>query len=111
MRMILLVTIFLIASCNGTIARKVICAELTRIEIKPFITRDLSLQFNRCRLKCFDINKWETVPDKLCGEKFVSGNYALEECDETIGMTKEIWAKEIRPKIIRMNEIRRTNCK
>jgi len=68
MRMIttLLWMIFFLSSCRS-FERQVICQEIDKYQIKPIPLCDVSFQFNRCRCRCFDYNKWETLPDiKKC---------------------------------------------
>jgi len=58
----LLSTIFFLNSCRS-FERQVICKEIDLYQIKPVPMCDISFQFNRCRCRCFDYNKWETLPD------------------------------------------------
>jgi len=62
----LLLTIFLVSGCNS-FQTKVICKQIKDYEIKPLPLCDVSFQFNRCRCRCFDYNKWTTYSDiKTC---------------------------------------------
>ena len=63
---ILLLTIFSLSSCRS-FERQVICKEIDSYKIKPSPMCDISFKFNRCRCRCFDYNKWETLSDiKQC---------------------------------------------
>lgn len=60
---------------------------------------DISIKFDRCRVRCFSIDKFVQVNDRYCGEAFKSGNYSLEKCEGVAGFTNRAWAIEAKPKI------------
>lgn len=54
----------------------------------------------RCRVRCYDYNKLETVSDNKCNDEdtiFRSGNYPIEECDQVLGPSIQFFAEELRP--------------
>lgn len=69
--------------------------------IEPRALADISFKFNRCRLRCYDFNKLETIADDNCGENFESGDYPLEACEGVIGAYVDDFATELRPKILK----------
>lgn len=118
---IALLTIFL-TSCKN---QKFICSEIKGNRIDPVVMYDVSFVFNRCRARCFDPNEWKTIDSNLCPsmpqgeivEEFLDGeflnsiNLPIEECEGMAGFKIEPIAREIRPKIKRLNEIYVDNCK
>lgn len=106
-----IVTTFLVSSCRGI------------KPLRPQIRYDVSFQFNRCRVKCFnpdtlkdtkdtDCNRYykredwpNPIPDYFELEEregkskfwFKGGNYTLEQCDDLVGIKKSDYAIEIRP--------------
>lgn len=128
--MIMLLTIFL-NSCKT----KIICAQIKSAEIKPLKLCDISFQFKRCRCRCFDINKWNTLPIKQCTElatyadenpqsftpenidssldkisQSESVNLPIESCDAIGGFTLNDMAKEIMPNIKKLNAVKNDYC-
>lgn len=108
--MILLSMTFLV-SCK----QKIICEQVKGAQIKPIIMKDISFQFNRCRLRCFDFNKWAELPMNKC-EGFAqlteekSINLPLEVCDELVGFDLEDIALEVKPKIKKLSTIKSDLC-
>lgn len=106
--MILALTIFW-ASCTST--------------LRPQVSADVSFKFDRCRVRCYDMETAKKTSDNKCNrfykkdryptnwyefytldrrEKqdvlvFKSGNYHINTCDELIGFYAEPVAKEIMP--------------
>ena len=103
----MLLTTFLISSCKTGI----ICKEINKAKIRPLVNCDLSLQFKRCRCRCVDYNTITKVDDKFCGENFVSKDYPIDTCEGLSGSFIEDWAKEIKPKVNRLNRVKRAYCK
>jgi len=103
---IVLATIFLV-SCRGAL----ICKEIKSTVIKPLVNCDISLEFKRCRCRCFNLNNFTKLDDKLCGEDFESGNYPIETCNNVAGFILDDWTTEIKPKIKKLDRIKRDNCK
>lgn len=103
----ILLTIFLV-SCKGP-------------RIKPQVIGDISFQFERCRLTCFDIMKMSSTRKEKCnitkkipkefpifyseeydeeGDrylKFNPGNYSLQVCDGLIGFHVDTYATKVKP--------------
>ena len=122
--MILLLTISL-SSCRTAI----VCSQINSAQIKPLKLCDASFQFNRCRCRCFDMNKWQTLPLNQCGMELnhneegvnkILGvteqlsdtvNYPLEACDGFVGFNADDMANEIRPKIKKLDAIKGDYCK
>ena len=92
--------ILLVSSCQST----------------NYVMGDLSIKYNRCRIRCYNIDLLETVPEFNCDKKlsdnfpvfydrrdnflkFISGNYPLEVCDQLIGFYANDFAKKIKPQI------------
>ena len=125
--MTLLWMIFLV-SCKS----QIVCSQIKEAEIKPTPMCDISLQFNRCRCRCFDVNKWDTLPLRYCPDmrtelgfvdysdsfakdkKFSSTeavNLPLNACDGLVGFHFTYIADNIRPKVKQLNIIKEDNCK
>jgi hypothetical protein len=74
----------LLSSCNAP-------------KVKPVVLGHISIEFNRCRAWCWDINTRSRLPDKRCGDKFESGNYPISYCDGFMGFHEDDWAVSILP--------------
>ena len=103
----LLLTTFLVGSCRT----KIICTEVRTATIEALPLCDISFKFNRCRCRCFNLNNFSNVDDVACGEGFKSGNYDLEYCEGISGFYIEDWALEVKPKVKKLDRIKRDNCK
>lgn len=104
--MITLPMIFLSISCKT----KIICNQVNSARIENMRLCDLSLQFNRCRCRCFNINEFKTVEDAACGEDFQGGNHPIDYCEGISGFFVEDWAKEMKPKVKKLSNIRKDWC-
>lgn len=105
---ILLLMIFLTAaSCKQA---KVVCKQIRKTDIKALPLCDISFQFNRCTCSCYDLETNTNVNDKYCGEGFESKAYPLETCEGLAGFFVEDWAKEVIPKIKKLNTIKKDYC-
>jgi len=129
---IITLTIFSISGCKD----KIICAEIKSAEIKPVVLYDVSFTFKRCRVRCFDANKWTTLPISSCPVlsayasdyaesvvnfneldldtkkiNFDAVNLPLEQCEGVAGFSLEDHAKEIGPKVKELNQIKVDNCR
>lgn len=123
--MILPLMIFIV-SCETQ--QKIYCAQIKSATIKPLLLRDINFQFNRCRIRCFDVNTWGELPFNQCapvqaGIEFTSfkedviikgkkmaENYPIELCDGIAGFTNTDMAVEIKPKIKKLNSIKNDLC-
>lgn len=128
---ILMLMTFLI-SCKN---QKFICREIKNNMIAPTVLYDVSFVFNRCRARCFDANKWETLPISSCPKliptdlKFLdivedhdelsklqlkgspqAVNLDLEDCEGVAGFKVNDMALEIRPKVKRLNDLKIDSC-
>ena len=67
---------------------------------KPVLQCDISFKFDRCRCRCFDINKMETVGPKECGFDIdvPDWNLSPEMCEGFVGFHYETWGRDIIPK-------------
>lgn len=112
-----------IINLTMTILLTISCASCKGPQIRPQVNGDISINFNRCRVRCFSLMEAKTVEDKKCNRyykinrspdvfaeyyeleqtrkqdvlKFVSGNYPLNVCDKMTGVFAEPFAKEIKP--------------
>ena len=109
-KLIIVPLIIFLVSCKT----KIICSQVNSANIKPIPICDLSLQFNRCRCKCFDPNKWLPTDDIYCshnGESFKSGSYPIDYCEGIAGFFLEDIATEVKPKIKKLAKIKSDNCR
>lgn len=133
----ILLTTFFLSSCRS-VERRVICGEINIYQIKPVPMCDISFQFNRCRCRCFDYNQWTTISDiNQCAQfnenlpfkkydpplvainKILNGeitrvisvkDYPLEYCDGIAGSFLSDIAKDVRPNIKALNEVKNKLC-
>lgn len=108
---IILLILFSITSCKT----KIVCSQIESAKIAPLILYDISFQFNRCRARCFDLNKWVTLPLNQCAgmegyNLSESANLPLESCEGVAGFSIDDMAKEIRPKIKKLDSIKIDYC-
>lgn len=114
-------------SCKN---QKFICAEIKKSEIPPTVMHNINFQFNRCRVRCFDLNKWEALPIKDCPElnplaeqgfsvsQEVNENGVTEEsinleisaCDGIIGFSADDASKKVRPSVKALANIKKDSC-
>lgn len=125
--MILTWTIFL-SSCKS----QIVCSQIKSATIAPVPLCDISITFNRCRCRCMDVNKWDTLPLSECADlplhegavsyqdpwakklnmsREEAINYPLSFCDGFAGFHFSAIASEIRPKVKQLNVIKEDNCK
>lgn len=86
-RIMMLLMIFLI-SCNA--------------HIRPQLLRDISFQFDRCRIRCWDIANQETIPFQMCDDRYQSKgaiDFPIEYCDGIAGFKLEVIAEYILPDV------------
>ena len=103
-------TIFLLSSCKT----KLICRQVINAEIKPLPLCDISLQFNECYCRCFDLNNWQEVADNACKWKYGSfkkGSYPLKTCEGLAGFFLEDMAQEVKPKVKKLSKIKSDYCR
>jgi len=111
MRMLITaLAIISLASCKT----KLICAQVNSATIKPIVLCDLSMQFNRCRCRCFNLNAWDEVEDKACkwahDEPFKKGDYPIDYCEGIAGFYLEDIAREVKPKVKKLSKIKSDYC-
>ena len=120
--MMTLLTIFSV-SCNS-IQRKLVCkqVESATFSLKPMY--DVSFRFNRCRARCFDMTNWNAVAIDYCPElepdvllygvgfdgDSDSINLPVERCEGIAGFDLVDIAKDIKPKILKLNAIKEDQC-
>lgn len=107
--MILVLMIFIALSCNS-VKQRIICGEIEAANTRPKIFCDVSIQFQRCRCRCFDLESFSTVDDKLCGDDFKSGNKDIYFCEGIAGFFNKDWAVEVKPKLKRLEDLKGDYC-
>ena len=145
----LITTLLMIFSLNAcrSFEQQVICKEIDSYQIKPTPMCDISFQFSRCRCRCFDFNKWETIEDiSKCGdlqtlvekrakiswisavsapttrivkldlegkvsETYQAKDFPLEYCEGVAGAFLPDIAKNIRPNIKALNNVKEKLCR
>lgn len=97
--------------------KKIACAEVKKYQMKPLPAGDVSFQFNRCRVRCLDPNRWTELPLKACGNHFPNAeegeyvrNLPIGYCDGLTGFFAKDVAMEIRPKVDALNDIKDDYC-
>lgn len=105
----MLMILVLMTACNS-LERKLICKDVQRQEINSMPFYDVSFQFNRCRVRCFNLTDYTIVDDSECGPSFVSGNYPLSACEGVQGFITEEWAAEVRPKLKNLRSVYLDEC-
>ena len=112
--------IFLV-SCN-TFQTRLVCKQIKAHQIKILPLCDISFQFNRCRCRCFDYNKWEASTLRSCsglvdeGEetKKINGIQVVDKplmyCEGVAGFFLEDAAQEIKPNIKALDQIKNNLC-
>lgn len=62
---------------------------------------EIDLDKSRCRVRCYDYAKMETVDDRQCddGGTFNSGNYPITECNRILGPEIKFFAEDLKPYI------------
>lgn len=118
---IILWMIFL-TSCK----EKIICENIRISQVSPVPMYDISLQFNRCRVRCFDLNNWNSLPLSKCpsipqGAEDASFfddksnlieaiNLPISYCDGISGFDVDSIGSNIRPNIKSLASIRKETC-
>jgi len=76
--------------------------------------KDISFQFNRCRLRCFEWYEWKQVPLARCdGYEEALGDVLdldLNACENLIGFEAKDMARHIAPRIKEVRSIKRDVC-
>jgi len=108
--MTILPILFLI-SCKSAI----ICNQINSAKIVPILLYDISFKFDRCRVRCFDFNSWATLPlNKCVGMELRTEegaiNLPLENCEGLSGFSINDMAYELRPKIKKLDQIKKDYC-
>jgi hypothetical protein len=97
---ILLLTTFL-TSCRS-VQTQMVCTELKKQEINPIEMCDVSIKFNRCRCRLFDLNSWTAKGEAV--------DHDLQHCDGIAGYRLNDIAVEVRPKIKAMYRLKENLC-
>lgn len=130
---VLLMTFFL-ASCKD----KIVCAQIESSKIKPLVLKDISFQFDRCRIRCFDINTYNVLSMDKCPDTYeyfltreelsqfsaqefkdfkkylktlTSSDLPITACEGLSGFDIKDWAVQIKPAIIKLDNVKKDNCK
>lgn len=106
----MLLVLFLGVSCRTKVAWRLVCNQVHTAKINPKPLCNISFTFNRCQCFCFDPQTFEEVDPKLCGENFQSGDFELERCEGISGWYDTDWAKEIKPKVELLNDLKSDYC-
>lgn len=112
-------------SACGTVTQKAVCQTVKEAEIRKLPACDISFQFQRCRCRCFDFNAWQTLPIAECPElnanegimspvlktkKGEARDFPLLYCEGLSGFFIDDMAGEIRPKVKRLNDLKKMYC-
>ncbi len=111
MIMIVLLMPLLISSRCSRVDVRLTCNQIRSAKIDSLPLCDISFQNNRCRCRCFNLTDYEVVNDNQCGQHFESGNYPLETCEGIAGFPIEQWPKEIRPNVLKLQNLFSNLCK
>ncbi|MCK5608303.1 hypothetical protein KAR91_40855 [Candidatus Pacearchaeota archaeon] len=70
-------------------------------QLKPRISCDVSFTKNRCRCRCYDLEKLETTKPERCNIDSESNawNLAIEECEGISGLYLDDIAVHVKPKL------------
>jgi hypothetical protein len=98
--MMLLMTFFL-SGCRS-VERRITCAQIKNHQVPQNMFCDVSFKFNRCRCRQFDMNEWEAVGDPI--------DYPIEECEGIAGYFLEDIARDVRPNVKALANLRRNMC-
>ena len=79
-------------------------------KIKPQVLCDVSIEFDRCRCRCYDLMQIKAVDDSKCGDEFVSGDYDLNKCDGVAGFHINVIAEKINPCAKETKEFYQDTC-
>lgn len=98
-KIITLLSMISLASCRTSF----VCSELKKQEINHVEMCDISLTFERCRCRLFDVNSWNAVSP--------AQDYPLSYCDGIAGfkLDPDI-TLEIRPKVKAMHRLKENLC-
>lgn len=131
--------IFTLSSCKSFETR-LICEQIELYKIEPIKSCDISFQFDRCRCRCFDFNKWQALDAKFCPEfnnevilnivrftddkgirvakavatkteRFQAVDYPIEHCEGLSGYNIKDAAIKVRPNVKALNEVKEQLCK
>lgn len=112
--MIMLLMPLLISAKCSRVDIKLTCAQIRSSKLKAMPLCDISFQENRCRCRCFSFSTYETVEDDNClwpdESQFFSGNYELETCEGISGFFVTEWAREVGPKVKKLNNLYGNIC-
>lgn len=90
------------------------CAQIKSSKLKPMPLCDISFAKDRCRCRCFSFTDYREVDDENCkwpdDSIFFSGDYEIETCEGIAGFFVEEWAREVRPKIRRLDNLYGNLC-
>jgi hypothetical protein len=105
----------LILSCN-TINQALVCKQIKKHAIPLSPKCSPSWKFDRCRCRCFDYNKWETVDLNKCERfsGFSSGeteyDFELDYCEGVDGSFLADEAVNIRPNVKALHALKGNLC-
>jgi len=117
----LLLMIFLSNGCQTVIEQKLICAQINKYKIELVPTCDISVEFDRCRCRCMNLNTFEPAKNlKMCKwpknfsgkvpDGFKTYSFPLEMCEGIAGQFVEDVAVKIRPNVKALNEVKNNLC-
>lgn len=97
---ILLMTFFL-SGCRS-VERRLTCAQIEAHQIPHVEFCDISFKFNRCRCRMFDMNSWEPTTEPI--------DYELEYCEGVAGPHLADIARDVRPNVKALAQLKRNLC-
>lgn len=102
MRLIMIALLMTFLTSCRSIQRTLVCNELQNHKINPVTLCDISIKFDRCRCRTFDVNSWNSLSE--------AENFPLSHCDGLAGFKVDEIAGEIRPKIKAMYRLKENLC-
>lgn len=134
----MLLMMFSLNACRS-FETKVVCEQIEQYKIEPIKACDISFQFNRCRCRCFDFNKWQALDAKMCPdfnnkvikqivrftddagvitaknistkeERFQAVDFPIEHCEGLSGYNIKDAATKVRPNVKALNEVKEQLC-
>ena len=80
--------------------------------VKPDVIGEVSIQFNRCRMYCFDFYKLKAVSPEKCGLDWDQDamNFPLEMCDGVVGPNIRALGEKILPSARKTRECYEDSC-
>ncbi len=96
--------LLMISFLNGcrSVERRITCAQITKHQVPINEFCDISFRFDRCRCRQFDMNTWEPITEPQ--------DFPLEYCEGVAGYRLDDIARDVRPNVKALAELRRNMC-